>query len=249
MTFSQIIADWKFWSVVVSFSALLLSQLPPIHILIRKAKLDLEVHSRIFITHRIGNPNLQLHLILRNMGGRSLRIKNISASLSRDAQHLMQLPAQSYVANPKENQLVLLTSFDLKPDDEWSHAVSFLKFFDRNDEKTHRDAELALKNEIHRQKEEFGEKHFAVASPEFIKPFEDLFDKKFKWLAGEYSLKVSIVTNTPKANILKQYRFTIFESQTESLINHKEGYPSGAGIYWDSPAYVGQWIEIEEKNG
>lgn len=249
MTFSQIFTDWKFWSVVVSFLALVLSQLPPIHILIRKAKLDLEVHSRIFITHKIGNPNLQLHLILRNMGGRSLRIKNISASISRDTQHLVQLPAQSYVANPKENQFVLLTSFDLKPDEEWSHAVSFLNFFDRTDEKIYRDAEINLKNEIYRQKEEFGDKHFAVAQPEFVKPFEDLFNRKFKWLPGEYSLKISVVTSTSRANILKQYRFTIFESQTESLISHKEGYPSGAGIYWDSPAYAGQWIEIEEKNG
>jgi len=249
MTIDSIFTDWKFWSVVVSSLALVLSQLPPIHVLIRKAKLDLDVYSRIYITHKIGNPNLQIHLILRNIGGRSLRIRKMNANISRSGQVVMKLPAQSYVSNPKDNQLVLLTSFNLKPEDEWSHMVSFLHYFDRNDEKIYREAELNLKNEIIRQKEESGEKYFAVAPSQLVEPFNRLFDKMFTWLAGEYMLEISIETDTPQANISKKYRFTVFESQTESLIKHKEGYPSGAGVYWDSPSHVGLWVDVEERNG
>jgi hypothetical protein len=249
MTFNQVITDWKFWSVVIALFALVLSQLPPIHILIRKAKLDLEVYSRVFITHKVGNPNLQIHLILRNIGGRVIRVRRMNANISRDSKSIMQLPAQTYVANPKDNQLVLLTSFDLKPETEWSHLVSFLNYFDRDEEKSYREAEINLKNEILRQRGEFGDKHFAVAPHEIVEPFINLFDKNFKWLSGEYLLDISIETDTPEANISKKYRFTIFESQTASLIEHKKGYPSGAAIYWESPAHVGQWIEVEEKNG
>ncbi|SLJ85908.1 hypothetical protein [Psychrobacter sp. DAB_AL43B] len=115
MTFNHIITDWKFWSAFFALLALILSQMPPIHILLRRAKLDLEVYSRIFITHKVGNPNLQIHLILRNIGGRVIRVKKMNAVILRDNKKVMSLPAQTYVANQKDNQLVLLTSFDLKP--------------------------------------------------------------------------------------------------------------------------------------
>lgn len=142
MTFGQIITDWKFWSALIAFLALILSQLPPIHILVRRAKLDLEVYSRIMITHKVGNPNLQIHLILRNVGGRTIRVKKMYAKISRDDNSVMHLPAQNYVASPKDNQLVLLTSFDLKPRTEWSHLVNFLNYFDRNEEKLYREAQI-----------------------------------------------------------------------------------------------------------
>lgn len=249
MTFSQIITDWKFWSVLISFVALVFSQLPPIHILIRRAKLDLEVYSRIYIAHKVGNPNLQVHLILRNVGGRKVRIRKMNAVISRDGKVIMQFPAQSYVPDPKDNQFVLLTSFDLKSGEEWNYLTSFLNYFDRSDEKKYREAELKLKNEIIRQKNEYGEKHFAIAQPEFISSFNELFEKKFNWQPGDYYFTLSIETDNAKANISKQFRFTLFESQTDNLIKHKEGYSSGAGIYWDSPIYTGIWVDVEEKNG
>ncbi len=249
MTFSEIVTDWKFWSVVISLLALLLSQLPPLHILLRKTKLDLEMNSRIFVTHKIGNPNLQAHLILRNIGGRSIRIKKMMANISRDNQLIMQLPAQTYVQNKNDNQLVLLTSFDLKPEEEWSYTASFLHYFNRSHEKIYQKAEIKLRNEIQQQKNQHGKNYFALAKLQFVEPFNKLFEEKFNWLLGEYTLEVSIETDTPHADITKQYRFTLFESQTESLVSHKEGYSSGAGIIWESPAYVGLWIEVEEKNG
>ena len=248
MIFSEIITDWKFWSLLVSLSALLLSQLPPIHILLRKAKLDLEVYSRIFITHRIGNPNIQLHLILRNMGGKSIRVKKIYAKVFRDGKEVMNLPAQTYFANPKDNQPVLLTSFMLEPDKEWSYMTSFLNYFDRNEERIYRTAELNIKNEILRLKDETPENSLAHASEMFVKPFNELFDKKFQWFDGDYVLEVMIESDKEEIMALKKYRFTIFESQTNDFIKQKQGYSSGAGIYWDSPESIGIWIEIEEKS-
>ena len=126
--------------------------------------------------------------------------------------------------------------------------TSFLKFFDRIEEKIYRESEMKLKDEIFRIKEEHGEKHFAEVGSDFLKPFNEIFEKKFIWLPGDYTIKIEIETNYSKANTIKQYRFTIFESMTESFNKHKEGYPSGAGIYWDSPLYLGQWIEVEAKD-
>ena len=47
--------NWSFWAVVVAAIAVFLSQIPPIKELIKSAKLDFEVYSKISITHKLGN--------------------------------------------------------------------------------------------------------------------------------------------------------------------------------------------------
>ena len=93
--------DWSFWAATVAVIAVILSQLPPIKVWFEKAKLDLEVYSKISITNKLGNPNLQLHLILTNIGGRKARIKDINVSLSRDGKELPSLPAVNFQQNQK----------------------------------------------------------------------------------------------------------------------------------------------------
>ena len=83
MAQSPFYLDWTFWAVVVAFLALVLSQLPPIHIMFQRAKLDVEAYSRIHLTHKIGNPNAQLHLIVSNVGGREVKVKSIALHLKR----------------------------------------------------------------------------------------------------------------------------------------------------------------------
>jgi len=244
----QIITDWKFWSFLVAFVALILSQLPPIRILIKKAKIDLEIYSKIFITHKIGNPNLQIHLILRNIGGKRVRVKKIRAVIYRDGNKVMTLPALNYVADQKYNRQVLLTSFDLNPDEQWCYLTCFLNAFNRNEEKKYRESEINLKNEIYRKSLESDEKEIIHVSDEYIEPFYEIFDEKFNWFPGEYEMEVFIETDSDKANVYRKYRFTIFESLTDDLKRHKEGYSTGAGIYWDSPAYLGSWVDVEEKH-
>ncbi|MCP3942401.1 MAG: hypothetical protein GY710_13065 [Desulfobacteraceae bacterium] len=86
------------------------------------------------------------------------------------------------------------------------------------------------------------------APKEFVVPFEEMFDKKFVWFPGDYFLELNIKTDVPKVDLVKKYRFTIFESFTENLKNHKKGFAIGAGVFWESPDYAGSWVEIEERN-
>lgn len=87
--------DWSFWAVVVAAIAIVLSQLPRVHLWFRRARLDIEPYSRIHITHRVGNPSIQLHLIIGNVGGRMVKIKGLSVRVDRDGKDVATLPAQS----------------------------------------------------------------------------------------------------------------------------------------------------------
>src|SRR5437899_4746900 len=163
--------DWKFWAVAVSVLALILSQLPPIHRLLRRAKLDVEAYSRMYLTHKVGNPNAQLHLIISNSGGRELKIKGIALRLRRGTEDEFVLPAQNYLQSPGDKEAVLLTSFKLKPKEEWAHLVNFLILFSRKDEKHYRQFEANLRQDILVKRDALVDKNIVVtADDENVQP-------------------------------------------------------------------------------
>jgi len=244
--------DWPFWTVVVTFIAVVLSQIPPIHIILKKAKLDLELYSKLSITHKLGNPNLQLHLILNNVGGRRVRIKDIDVSISRDGKHTIDFPAQNYLQNQNDQNTVLFTTFALEPKQEWAHITNFLNFFNREDEKEYQKIEGDLLADFRAYQKEtttnpYVKKVDAYEHPEeLVKPAFHFFDKNFCWKAGEYVMSINVVTDSKSANVEKTYRFTIFESHTETLSSIKEHFKYGGGIYWSPKVQTSVILELAE---
>ena len=129
-----IFLDWSFWAVIISVFALALSQLPPVIRWFKRPRLDVELYSRIAITHKVGNPNLHLHIIVTNVGGKDLRVKAITVRIKRDDKFIFNLSAQSFLIEPNDKSSVLLTPIRLKPSEDWSHIVIFFSTFDREDE-------------------------------------------------------------------------------------------------------------------
>lgn len=239
--------DWKFWSVVVSFLALALSQLPPIHIMLRRAKLDVEAYSRIHLTHRVGNPNAQLHLIISNIGGREVKVKSIAINFKRGNEDQFTLPAQNYLQEPGDKDTVLLTSFKLKPKDEWAHIVNFLNFFSRTHEKSLRQLESNLKNDIFEKKALTENKDKVVeAEAVNVQPITAFFHDKFRWEPGEYELSLEIQTEPQHADVSKRYRVTLFESDSTELRSYSEDYKYGAGVFWNTERHTGLILPLIE---
>ena len=240
--------DWSFWAVVVAAVAIILSQLPPIHILIKKAKIDLELYSKISITHKVGNPNLQLHLIVGNIGGKKIRIKDINATIKRDGKPLITLPAQNYLQNQTDQNTVLFTTFSLKPGDEWAHIVNLLNFFNREEESEYRKLEAKMQSDFRDKQSQLKEEPKAPIELDtsVVDPFCTFFDKHFIWRAGEYLLKVNIIADQDAANVTKTYRFTLFESHEEQLKAITEHFKFGGGIWWDLKIQTNVILEIKE---
>jgi len=228
--------NWSFWAVIVALIAIFLSQVPPIKELIKKAKLDLEAYSKISITHKVGNPNLQLHLMLTNIGGRNVRIKSINIHLSKDDKHITTLPAQNYLQNQNDQSTLLFTTFRLSPNQEWAHITNFLSLFSREDEiKYHQlEGEMKADYRINAKELKTKESHNVEHPQKLIKDAFTFFNSKFIWESGEYGLRLEVTTDKNIANISKDYRFTIFESHTEQLKEITNYYKLGGGIWYDT---------------
>ena len=210
----------------------------------------MELYSRIHLTHKIGNPNVQLHLILTNAGGRSVRVKRITLRLRRDGSEVSVLPAQNYLQNPGDQGTVLFTSFSVKPKEEWAHIVNFLNYFSRTDQKKYRAAELVLKTDIaEKRKLPENKEHPEVnveADNVHVRTFDEMFDEKFIWQPGEYEVRVTVESSDKRTRVEQKYRFTLFESDSKELSAAKDDFKFGDGIYLNSVNHPGVLVEIVE---
>ncbi len=240
--------NWTFWTAIVAGLALILSQLPPLREIIKGAKLDLDVYSRIAITHKVGNPNILLHLILSNIGGRSVKIRSVTAVIKRENRVVGTLPAQTYVKNPSDTKSTIpFVSFSLRPKEDWAYPINLLKFFSRENEKKYREAESKIRERIIQMRALLENKDQVVEAEDlYVRPFFELYNELFIWQAGEFEMQVRVETDPDKAAVQKTYRFTLFESDSNILANHKEFYKTGEGINWPGEHTIGVAIELIE---
>jgi hypothetical protein len=233
----------------MSLSAIVLSQIPPVHLLLRPRRLDVEVHSRILLTHLVGNANLTLVVSVRNTGGRDLRVRGLRIDLMRDGKVLGSFPAQNYYETPSSTSLVLLVPFSLKRGEQWAQGVHFLNFFDRKTEKLFKESQSAISRDIRRRIDtrSEGDKNLVVAEPALVAPFEELFSRMFLWEAGEYVATLSVKAEPGSASYTKAYRFTLYESDMVELKRYAEEYKyGGGGITYNTPENAGIGVQLTE---
>jgi hypothetical protein len=240
--------DWTFWAAALALIAIVLSQLPPLHLLLRPKRLDVEVHSRIGVTHKVGNPNAHLVVSIRNTGGRELRVRSLFLDISRDGKPLMALPGQNYFETTSSNSSVLFVPFSLKPGETWAHGVSFLNVFDRLTEKQFRENVSALETNIRLKLRERKENdHIPVmAEAAFVLPFIQMYERLFVWQPGEYVMELKVNAQPGSASYSKKYRFTMFESDSSDLRVHLEDYPFGGGLSYNLEKHSGIYIPLTE---
>lgn len=247
---SPIYLDWQFWSAIAALLALALSQLPPVHLWFRPRRLEVEVHSRLQVTHKIGNPNVGIYVSVSNTGGRELRIRAMRLAVSRDGTPLCTLGAQNYFETPSSQSSVLFVPFSLKPGETWAHGTNFLQLFDRATEKLYRESESALGSDI-RQKiaaRPEDDKHLVTAEHQLVTPFTNLFERLFVWLPGEYVIELTVDAEPGSASFSKKYRFTLYESDSAELRSHIEDYKFGGGITYNVDHHVGVFVPLSQHS-
>jgi hypothetical protein len=237
--------ELEFWSIMIASIAIILSQVSPVKLWFKKAKLEIDTYESIWISHHVGNPIVQINLILKNIGGRKISINKIFIDIFRDGEKISTLPLKNYLDKLNDTSYLQFGKFELEPNKEWNHGAKFLNFFSREDSKKYKEAERNIKNEIEKLKVPTDQNKIIKADQSFTKPFIELFDKHFQWKDGNYSLNLHIKTEDNTANIVKTIKFTIFESLKEEFESDKIRYESGDRIFWYSDNYNGEWIDIE----
>ncbi|MUK42751.1 hypothetical protein GNP61_14430 [Aliivibrio fischeri] len=90
--------DWQFWSSIAAFLALILSQFPPLRVLLRKGKLTVEKYGMMYVSHGIGCPHANLFLIFKNEGGKTINVHSIDMVLTRKNANGFVLKGTGYIS-------------------------------------------------------------------------------------------------------------------------------------------------------
>jgi len=248
MNHDPIYLNWEFWTAIVAALALVLSQLPPINQLVRGVKLTMIVYPRAGVGHKVGNPNMQLGVVLSNTGGRQANIKGIIITVLREGSTLATLPAQIYSPESDPTKQRLFVGFKINPNEDQNHNFNFFVDLPRNAERELRNKTLVLMNDINAKRAALGntDKILAEADPVNVQPFHEMVSKNFIWIEGEYSINVRVESSDAKILVEKNFRFTLYESDSRQLRNYEAEYKYGNGIYYGSE---NQWLWIKISEG
>jgi len=233
MNNNPIYLNWEFWTVIVAATALVLSQIPPIYQLVRRAKLTMEIYPRIAIGHRVGYPTVQLGIVISNAGGREVRVKKITIEILRDGTPVAILPTQLYSPESEPTKLLLFTGFKIKPSEDRMHNYQFSVDLTRNQERELGDKALALTNDIAiKQANTVNKDALIEADSANVQPLLEMLSKNFIWNEGEYGMNIKVASSDPKVFVEKAYHFWLYESDSRQLRNFGEKYKYGEGIYY-----------------
>lgn len=242
--------DLKFWSFIISILALLLSQQSFFKNLFRGARISVEPYDQMYLTHGFGCPNVQVHLLATNIGGRKVRVKGISLAILKSNGESFAVRSISYFQKQGDPNAILLTPFSLLPGDEWSHVIQFFSPMQRQEDKVIRQATSALRADISAKISKRGEdepKTLVYADPALVEPFIRCFERHFKWHPDEYSMTISMDTEPPNAFANRQFRFVLFEADTHDMKVIVDKYASGEGVYYTQPETVrGVFVPIQK---
>lgn len=244
-------ADWQFWASVAAFAALVLSQLPPVRLWLKPRRVEVEIHSRLQVTHKVGNPNVGMYVSIRNTGGRELRIKSMLVGVTRDGISLGQLSAQNYFESASSQTSSLFVPFSLKVGEAWAHGTNFLRPFDRAHEKLFRESLSALQIDIRKKIDArpAEDKQPVKADQVLVQPFLEMFEDMFNWLPGEYIVELQVNAEPGSASFSKKYRFTLYESESAELASHVEDYWYGGGLAYNIERHAGVFVPVAEHVG
>ncbi|WP_145521964.1 hypothetical protein [Yersinia ruckeri] len=244
----ELLMSASFWtavSAIVASLALLLSQIPPIRTFIGRRKPILTTTPAISITHYLGAPNIQLFLNIENDSPRSLKIKNISMQVTRLGTTNKTLPAFTIFEKPDSHIQTVFAPFTIKPESNWAKNVTFYAPFEGSVEQKLKSMQYKIRNSINNKRNAI--QHLGADQPQPIVTADETYVQeaiafynanKF-WEPGDYSINLSITTDSPKTSIQQRYIFLLTLPEINELDSAAERYKFGSTLtYADNTAWV-----------
>jgi hypothetical protein len=243
--------DWTFWTAAVAVAALVLSQLPPVRVLLRRTSLRMQPYDRLNVTHYLGNPIINLHVQILNAGGRTVRVQSLSLEITPEDGSTFTLPAQSFSRADGTPGSFLFTPFSLVPDKEWANFVGFFAPFSMNDERLSKALTKELRTDINRtldtrSKVSPEKKELVVSTATCVTQLTGFYATHKRWVPGEYSVLLNLRCEPASASVTRRFRFTLFEADAQEFDERASHYNFGAGVYFTDGALTEVYPRIKD---
>lgn len=220
---------WTAVTAVAAVAAIVLSQLPPLKTFLKRAKIKIQTHNRISITDVMGNPNVNLFVQLMNAGGRAVRVTSMRLELKAD-EVTLTLPAQGFWSQDLTRNF-LFTPFTFLPTQEWAGTVNFFVPWPMIDEKAAKQISRDMRNDIAAKKIAAPNPNELVeADKAIVERALSFYRRSNKWHPNDYAAKLVVTVEPARASTSREFRFTLFESDTQDLADRTLRYKYGLGV-------------------
>lgn len=236
------------WSAIIALLALILSQLPPVHQLLRRRALHIVVPEYLTLYHFLGNLNLLGLVALHNTGGKALTVAKIDCIMTCD-NSVWHLPGLMYVshrsqgASGQQNMEFFVEWSVLKPDEHWSETVHFFKPWKVQEEEDATEIIGKIRNNINAklaQRPPEAPKILVEADDDLVREAKEFFQKRFQLAKGNYRLVIAALSEKDEVLALRGFDFTLFDNHIRTLRSVTDDYKVGAGIYYPAD----QWKQV-----
>ncbi len=240
--------NWEFWSAVIAWIALILSQLPPVRVLFSSKSLAIEANENLGVSHMVGYPTAQIYLSLRNTGNRPVRVAAISMELRRVDDAPFPLVARQFFVNIGDQRPVLFVPVSIAPGDEWGKVIAFEVRLDQQENRRLRSLRNTLREDISAKVDAQRrinpmDNTLCEGEPANVQALVDVYAQKFRWNAGDYALTLRVESDSAKP-VESRFRFTIYESDERELRGYADRYMYGEGPAFDSLAVAGVIVPL-----
>ncbi|MFZ6648472.1 hypothetical protein ACO0LO_22300 [Undibacterium sp. TJN25] len=250
--------DWTFWQSAFALVAIIVSVGPYIVSLFKKGLLVAEVYERISVTHVLGNPNVNLHIAVRNIGGKPIRIRSMTLSIVLPDQNTMVLGMKTYAR--QNNPQLIFSSQVLKPGEEEFYNFTFFNVFSRHEDIQYRELTNDFIADLREKRSHEPDMQKLVhVSNELLVRAETIMNRHFRWMGGDNHCTLNIETEATGAKkkfrfgsssllVTSKFRFLLMESDIALLKSYNKEFSHGLGILqFDSniqrPVFVERILE------
>ncbi|CAN5906836.1 hypothetical protein BH20PSE1_BH20PSE1_20790 [soil metagenome] len=242
--------------MIISITALVFSQLPPVGTWINRIQVDAVVGRRIGLDNAIGIIGYQIFIDLKNSGNRTANLTKPRLHVTYPNGTIKKLEAQFYskiIAGQDTPLQFPITNISIGPGLNWSEMVSFYQSFSPTEDEVLNRIRLKISQSIfskqvamtQSQSSQFG-RIFEADAP-FVDEAIQFFSRKFDLEKGAYKISVMADINGTETT-LNRLSFTLYDFHIQTIRSQTEEYKYGAGINFSTIQLkqVGVWVTEAE---
>lgn len=246
--------DWTAFASIISLISLGFSLSPSIKSFFNRKKPVLSMAPLCTVGHFIGNPDLYLYIDLSNDSSHDFKISSMMMEVINPNGKYREFPAYAYFGvTPQDQSFKAFMPFTIKKGTSWANNIRFFKPMSGEDDNNLRQITKMFKETVNRARSGSEPLNTPVncfeRNTELDVKVNELYNAQKYWIEGVYKLKLKIITESSKTDLVLDLSFNLLHVDISIL---KDLFDTdivfGASIlYATNNHYVYPSLKIEER--
>ncbi|WP_141699061.1 hypothetical protein [Candidatus Thiosymbion oneisti] len=236
-----------FWTSVIAFIALVLSQFPPVTKLFPSWGAEIEIAARMALDNKFGIVSYSVYFNIKNVGNRPIKVEEVVLSVKRPDGSRKEYEAKDYRERESSSVIYPIVSLNIEEGDQWSENVLFGPDTPPDTQEKFNDLRMKIGLDILEERQRNSDmacqKRWYEAKEENVDKAVEFFKENFDLPKGEYIASFKVYGRDNALIAEKSYRFTIYDYHIKMFKSQVDDYKYGIGVH--SPASTARSVVVD----